>query len=465
MSSRRILFPLLAATALLLFTAVQVSAALPEFVDLARELKPAVVNISTSKTVKSQRPGLPFKGPGSEYFDDFFNRFFQGRPDAPRHATSLGSGFIIDHEGHILTNAHVVEGADEITVTLSDERTLKATVIGSDSKLDLALLHIDGEGELPAVRLGNSDTLQIGEWVLAIGNPFGLEQTVTAGIVSAKGRVIGAGPYDDFIQTDASINPGNSGGPLFNTKGEVVGINTAIIARGQGIGFAIPINVAHDVLEQLKKTGHVTRGWLGVSIQVLTEDLAASYGLNETDGALITSVFDDSPAAAAGLKRGDIILAFDDTPIRHVRDLPRLVAGTQVGEKTTVTVLRSGKKREISVTIGQMEADETPVAAAGGGSGSTYGLTVTQITPELADRENLNEKQGLLITEIDPGSPAASANLRGGDILLEVNDIPVKTPADLRKAFKSAKAGSAVRLLIRRGEEGLYTAFRISGKE
>jgi len=455
----------LAAFALLLFAAPRIEAALPEFVDLARELKPAVVNISTSKTVKSQRPGLPFNGPGSEQFNDFFNRFFQGRPDVPRQSTSLGSGFIVDGEGHILTNAHVVEGADEITVTLADERTLKASVIGTDSKLDLALLRIEENGKLPSVRLGNSDALQVGEWVLAIGNPFGLEQTVTAGIVSAKGRVIGAGPYDDFIQTDASINPGNSGGPLFNTKGEVVGINTAIIAQGQGIGFAIPINVARDVLEQLKKTGHVTRGWLGVSIQVLTAELADSYGLKETDGALITEVFADSPAEKAGLKRGDIITAFNDAPIRHVRDLPRLVAATEVGGKASVTVLRKGKKQVIPVTVGQMDADETPVATGDVKSGSTYGLTVSEITPELANRYDLSAGQGVLITGINPGSPAAAANLRAGDVLLEVNDTPVNSPAALRKVLKAAKADSAVRLLAKRGDQVLYTAFRISGKE
>jgi len=452
---------LFAALALLLFSAQGALAALPEFVGLARELKPAVVNISTSKTVQSARPGSPFEGPGREFFDDFFDRFFQNRPDAPRQATSLGSGFIIDREGHILTNAHVVDGADEITVTLADERSLKAKVIGADRKLDLALLRIEDNGELPAARLGDSDKLQVGEWVLAIGNPFGLEQTVTAGIVSAKGRVIGAGPYDDFIQTDASINPGNSGGPLFNTQGEVVGINTAIIARGQGIGFAIPINVARSVLEQLKKSGHVTRGWLGVSIQVLTDDLADAFGLKETTGALITNVFDDSPAAEAGLKSGDVIIAYNDAPIKHVRDLPRLVAATPVGNQATLTVLRDGKKRNIKVVIGQMKDDEQPVIAGGDSESSSLGLSLTDITPELAQRYELEAGHGVLITGVAPGSPAAKAELRRGDILLKIGGNEIDSATTARKALKAAKQGRVVPLLIQRGDSVLYTAIRI----
>jgi len=455
---------LLAALTLLFLSPLSAFAALPEFVNLASELKPAVVNISTSKTIHNQRPGTQFNGPGQEFFDDFFDRFFKERPDTPQQATSLGSGFIIDHAGHILTNAHVVEGADEITVTLADEHSLKAKVIGADRKLDLALLKIDSDGDLPVAPLGDSDALQVGEWVLAIGNPFGLEQTVTAGIVSAKGRVIGAGPYDDFIQTDASINPGNSGGPLFNTKGEVVGINTAIIARGQGIGFAIPINVARSVLEQLQTSGHVTRGWLGVSIQVITDDLADAFGMKKAEGALITNVFADSPAADAGLKSGDVIVAYNNEPIKHVRDLPRLVASTPVGEKATITVLRDGKKRDLKVTIGQMKEDETPVIAASGGSSKDFGMTLADITPELAQRFELEEGKGVLITGIAADSPAATAELHRGDVLLKVGNTEVNTAAAASKALKAARKGSAVPLLVKRGDNVLYTAIRPDGK-
>jgi serine protease Do len=277
-------------------SAVLAAPLLPDFADLSQQLQPAVVNISTAKTVQSR--SLPFRpgDPRNEFFDDFFRRYFGDQMPKSHKEQSLGTGFLISADGFILTNNHVVNGADQIKIRLSDDRTFDATVRGTDEKLDLALLKIDASTELPFVPLGNSDDIRVGEWVLAIGNPFGLGHTVTAGIVSAKGRVIGAGPYDDFIQTDASINPGNSGGPLFNIKGEVIGINTAIVARGQGIGFAIPINMAQDVLPQLKSDGKVTRGWLGVQIQPLTEELAKSFGIKESKGALVTSVVADSPA-------------------------------------------------------------------------------------------------------------------------------------------------------------------------
>jgi serine protease Do len=271
------------------------AAAAPDFVALSKELKPAVVNISTAKTVRPRRPVLPGpRGPQMDPFEEFFVRFFQGQPNIPRKERSLGSGFIISADGYILTNNHVVDGADEIKVKLADGHSFAATVKGTDAKLDLALLKIDTGENLPVAKLGDSNKLQVGEWVMAIGNPFGLEQTVTVGIVSAKGRVIGAGPYDDFIQTDASINPGNSGGPLFNTAGEVVGINTAIIAGGQGIGFATPVSAAQAIIPQLRETGHVTRGWLGVSVQPVTEELAASFGLDKPRGALVTEVIKGS---------------------------------------------------------------------------------------------------------------------------------------------------------------------------
>jgi serine protease Do len=436
-------------------------AALPEFVTLSKELKPAVVNINTTKKAQIQQMVPPgFGGQGNELFDDFFKRFFGGQQNGPRESHSLGSGFVIDAQGHIVTNAHVIDGADEINVTLSDGSSHPATVIGADKKLDLALLKIEIDVSPPFVRLGDSDTLQVGEWVIAIGNPFGLEQTVTAGIISAKGRVIGAGPYDDFIQTDASINPGNSGGPLFNTSGEVVGINTAIIARGQGIGFAIPVNVARLVIDQLKETGHVTRGWLGVSIQVVDENLAESLGLDAAGGALITEVFSDSPAEKAGFMRQDVIVAFNGKSIDHVRDLPRIVAATPVGKKVTVTVIRNGKKIKLYAVVSKMDEEQETVATHLQKGKSTFGVSVSPLTPDLAERNDLENGQGVVVTSIDPESTAAEANLRQGDIILEINRKPIRSPKDFRKVL-TEQQGKKPLLLIKRGGQLYYTTFLV----
>jgi len=315
------------------------------FAKLAEKLKPAVINISTTMVVKQSpffkdRPS-PF---GEEDpFREFWERFFGGEIPREFETKSLGSGVIINKEGYIVTNNHVVENAKEILVTLSNEKEYEAEVIGRDKKTDLALIKVDAKEDLPVAPLGDSDKLKVGEWVIAIGNPFGLAETVTAGIVSAKGRVIGAGPYDDFIQTDASINPGNSGGPLFNFWGEVVGINTAIIATGQGIGFAIPINMAKAIVSELKEKGRVTRGWLGVAIQEVTSQLAESFGLEEKKGALVAQVFKNGPAEKAGIEQGDIILEFDEKEIDDSRDLPRIVASTPVGKTVTIKVFRNGK--------------------------------------------------------------------------------------------------------------------------
>ena len=310
--------------ALLMFSWTALAAAQPpDFVSLAEQLKPAVVNIGTAKTVKPRTPSYPGpQGPHGDMFEEFFERFFRNAPQSPRKERSLGSGFIISQDGYILTNDHVVDGADEIKVKLSDGREFTGEIRGLDPKLDLALIKIDAGEDLPVARLGDSEAIKVGEWVMAIGNPFGLEQTVTVGIVSAKGRVIGAGPYDDFIQTDASINPGNSGGPLFNMRGEVVGINTAIVAQGQGIGFAIPVNMAKQIIPQLRDEGRVTRGWLGVTVQALNKELADSFGLDSTHGALVNEVIEDSPADKAGLKRGDIIVEYDGTRVDELNDLP-----------------------------------------------------------------------------------------------------------------------------------------------
>ncbi len=324
------------------------------FADLAEKVKPAVVNISTETTVRI--PGNPFRhffGPDEEGpFGDFFKRFFGDIPDRELKQQSLGSGFIIDKDGYIITNNHVVEGADEIRVKLADKREFRARVVGRDPKTDLALIKISSVfKDLPTLPLGDSDKIRVGDWVLAIGNPFGLEHTVTQGIISATGRVIGSGPYDNFLQTDAPINPGNSGGPLINLKGEVIGINTAIIASGQGIGFAIPSNMAKSVISQLKEKGKVTRGWIGVSIQSLTPELARSFGLKETKGALVADVEPGGPADLAGIKRGDIIISFNEIEIKEMSDLPRIVAETPIGKTVNVKIIRNGKEKVLRITI------------------------------------------------------------------------------------------------------------------
>ncbi len=434
----------------------------PDFVTLAKDLKPAVVNINTSKTVKPRRPMLPGpRSPQDELFEDFFERFFRGQPTPPRQERSLGSGFIISEDGYILTNNHVVEGSDEVNVKLADGRSFKATTKGQDAKLDIALLKIDTDEDLPVARLGDSEGLKVGEWVMAIGNPFGLEQTVTVGIVSAKGRVIGAGPYDNFIQTDASINPGNSGGPLFNIRGEVVGINTAIVAGGQGIGFALPINAASAIVPQLKETGHVTRGWLGVSIQQVNEELASSFGLDKAKGALVAEVVKDSPAEKAGFKRGDIILEFDGKPIEEMSDLPRLVAATRIESVVKVKVFREGKARELTVKVGKLQDEEAMTGQAGGEGKGVLGLTVTDLTPETAQARGLEGTKGALITAVDPEGPAAESNLRPGDVVLEVNGAEVADAAGFAKAVGKPEAGKVLRLLVQRGQNLFYTTLKV----
>jgi serine protease Do len=452
---------LLLAVATLAFPRPTPAATVPDFVVLAKDLKPAVVNISTSKTVRLRRPVLPGpRSPQQDFFDDFFDRFFQGQPQTPRKERSLGSGFVISADGYILTNDHVVDGADEIKVRLSDGRNFTATVKGLDPKLDLALLKIEAGDKLPVARLGDSGALKVGEWVMAIGNPFGLEQTVTVGIVSAKGRVIGAGPYDDFIQTDASINPGNSGGPLFNTAGEVVGINTAIVASGQGIGFATPINAAKSILTQLKETGHVSRGWLGVSVQLVTEDLAESFGLKEPKGALVAEVIADSPAEKAGIKRGDIILTFDGHEVDAINDLPRLVAATPAGKEVRLSIFRNGKTIEVTATVGKLQEEREETETAGASS-DRLGLNVADVTPEVAQRYGLQAGKGALITGVDPAGPAAASNLHPGDLILEVNGRETKSAPAFRAEVDKTKPGEVLRLLIQRGDALLYTTVKV----
>jgi serine protease Do len=445
--------------ALVMFSWAALAAAQPpDFVSLAEQLKPAVVNIGTAKTVKPRTPSYPGpQGPHGDMFEEFFERFFRNAPQSPRKERSLGSGFIISQDGYILTNDHVVDGADEIKVKLSDGREFTGEIRGLDPKLDLALIKIDAGEDLPVARLGDSEAIKVGEWVMAIGNPFGLEQTVTVGIVSAKGRVIGAGPYDDFIQTDASINPGNSGGPLFNMRGEVVGINTAIVAQGQGIGFAIPVNMAKQIIPQLRDEGRVTRGWLGVTVQALNKELADSFGLDSTHGALVNEVIEDSPADKAGLKRGDIIVEYDGTRVDELNDLPRLVAATPVGETVRVKVFRDGKERTIKVEIGRLDDGERELAADDEEGGGALGITAANVTPELVERYSLESDQGILITKIDPEGPAADANLRVGDLILEADGKEVRSVKEFEAVVGKMKAGKVLRLLIQRRATLLYT--------
>jgi serine protease Do len=427
------------------------------FSDLAEKLTPAVVNISTTVVVK-ERPffrGRPSPFGEQDPFREFWEKFFGGEMPREFETKSLGSGVIINKEGYIVTNNHVVENAKEILVTLQTEQDYRAEVVGRDKKTDLALIKIDAKEDLPVAPLGDSDTLHVGEWVMAVGNPFGLSETVTAGIVSAKGRVIGAGPYDDFIQTDASINPGNSGGPLFNFWGEVVGINTAIIAAGQGIGFAIPVNLAKEIVVQLKESGRVTRGWLGVGIQRVTSELAKSFGLKEKTGALVSQVFKDGPAEKAGIKQGDIILEFDGKKVTSFDELPRIVASTPVGKVVTIKVFRDGKIISLQAKIAEME-EKIEVARAP--SRKPLGVTVQDMTPEIARSLGLEGETGVVVTSVDPGSPADKAGINRGDVVLEVNREPIKGIEDFNQVLEEAGDQESILFLIRRGESNLFIA-------
>jgi serine protease Do len=450
--------------------------ALPSLSDIAKRSSPAVVNISTTqKSERAERgerrrmPPSPFgpgPGPGpfgGEDFEEFFRRFFGNPPqNQPR---SLGSGFLISDDGYIITNNHVVSEAAKITVRLSDKEEYEAKVVGTDEKTDLALIKITAKHTLTQLPLGRSGDLQVGDWVLAIGNPFGLEQTVTAGIVSAKGRVINAGPYDDFIQTDASINPGNSGGPLLNLKGEVVGINTAIFSSGGGnigIGFAIPIDQARAIVEQLKAKGKVTRGWLGVSIQSVTPELAKSFGLKEPIGALVAEVTKDGPADKAGINRGDVITTFNGATVKDSHELPALVARTPVGEKAEVVVLRNGKEQSIDVKLGEL-ADQQAKAESSEGKEGSWGLSVVDLNSDMARRFQFDRNQkGVVVVDVDPDSPAAASNIQPGDIIEEVNRQSVSSVEEFEKATSAASGQETLLLLVRRGSASTFFALRKS---
>jgi serine protease Do len=446
---------------------------IPSFTELAKKLMPVTVHISTSRTIKPPKGSMrrfqePFgqEDPREFFGDDFMRRFFEQMPQREQKQRGLGSGFIIDREGYILTNNHVVADADEIKVTLYDEKQYDATVIGRDEKTDIALIKLkEPKGDLPFAELGDSDALEIGEWVLAIGNPFGLQETVTQGIVSAKWRKIGQGPYDDFIQTDASINPGNSGGPLFNLSGKVVGLNTAIFSPSGGnvgIGFAIPINIAKSIVPQLKGKGKVVRGWLGVIVQKVTPELAKSFGISEGRGALVADVDKEGPAAKAGIAAGDIITGYDGKEIKEMDELPMLVAQTEIGKTVDVIVLRDGKKKTCPVKIAELKDGKGRELAQAQEPQKNFGIAVREITPEMAQRHGLAKKDGLVITQIEPGSEADEAGLRPGDIIEEINRTGIRSLEDYNRILGKIKAGDNILFLLRRGDNAIWIVLKQS---
>lgn len=441
---------------------------LPDFSELAEKQGPAVVNISTTQTVRGGIGMMPFPNvPEDDPFYEFFRRFGPPGMQGPQEykTQSLGSGFIISSDGYILTNSHVVRDADEVIVKLADKREFKAKIIGVDRRTDVALLKIDAPN-LPKVTLGDPGQLKVGEWVVAIGSPFGLENTVTAGIVSAKGRALPQENYVPFIQTDVAINPGNSGGPLFNMKGEVVGINSQIYSRSggyMGLSFAIPIDVAMDVHNQLKAGGKVTRGWLGIGIQEITKELAESFGMKNTNGALVAGVEKGSPAEKGGLEVGDVITKFDGKSIMTSSDLPRAVAATKPGKSVPVEVLRKGATRTLNVSIGEMPADpDEPASAAKSQAkpeANRVGLVLRELTPQ--QKKGLNGKNGLLVIEAQGN--AAQAGIRRGDIILAVNNTEVQGLDQFGKILAAAPSGKTVALLVQRGENTLYVPVKVNG--
>jgi serine protease Do len=433
------------------------------FADLAQKVQPAVVNISTTATVKV--PGNPFRhywGPHErDPFGDFFEKFFNDIPDRELKQQSLGSGLIIDENGFIITNNHVVEGADEIKVKMSDGREFTAKVVGRDPKTDLALIKISSPFKgLPTLPLGDSDAIRVGDWVIAVGNPFGLEHTVTQGIISASGRVIGSGPYDNFLQTDAPINPGNSGGPLVNVQGEVIGINSAIIAGGQGIGFAIPSNTAKSIIAQLKEKGKVIRGWIGVSIQTVTPELARALGLKEPAGALVSDVVPNGPAEKGKIKRGDIIISFNGKPIKRANDLPMIVADTPVGKVVDVKVLRDGKEMPMNITIREMP--EGKMASGMEIPQRTLGLTVDDINPKWQRTFHLQDRAGVVVVDVISASPADDAGIQAGDIIKEVDRKPVRNMSDYTKIMGQTEQDKPLLFLMKRGGRTFYVSIQIS---
>jgi serine protease Do len=460
--------------------AAQARSAPDSFADLAQRLLPGVVNISSSTLLparSAQGPDIPQFPPGSpfeQFFKDFMDRNHPGgspggQPARWRRAQSLGSGFIIDPSGIVVTNNHVIEGADEITVILQDNTTLKATLIGRDERADLAVLKVNYDKPLPSVAFGNSDQSRVGDWVLAIGNPFGLGGTVTAGIVSARGRNIDSGPYDNFIQTDAAINKGNSGGPLFNMDGEVIGINTAIYSPSGGsigIGFSIPSNMAKTVVDQLRQFGHARRGWLGVRIQQVTPDIAESLGLKDASGAMVAGVNDGGPADKAQIKNGDIILSFNGQPVKEMRSLPLIVAQTEIGREVPLVVWRDGKQVTLQATVGELPEEQKVATTAAPEKPapaqplevSGLGLKLAPITSDARDKYQIGaDQKGVLITNVESGTPAGDRGLKAGDVIVEVQQEAVNAPADvIDKVEQVRKSSRKSVLMLVQTSDGLH---------
>ena len=428
----------------------------PSFAAIAKKTMPVVVNISTT----TQRSG---RG-GNDPIEEFFNRFFGESPPRENSQRSLGSGILISKDGEILTNYHVVRNADAIKVKLADQTEFEARLIGKDDRTDLAMIKIRRSGgNLPFARLGSSSQLDVGDWVMAIGNPFGLEHTVTAGIVSAKGRVIGAGPYDNFIQTDASINPGNSGGPLINAAGEVVGVNSAIFSQtggNVGIGFAIPVDLAKKVADQLRKNGKVVRGWLGIRAQDVTPQLASSLGIiRGGEMAVVTEVTEGSPAAEAGIKTSDIVVEFNGKPVPKSHDFPTVIADTPPGQKVTLKILREKKEQTVAVKIGELP-DESDASQQIEAKDAEIGVRVQRITPEGARRLGLSSTKGVIVVEVQPGSPADQVGIEPADVVREVNQRPVNNVKDFERAVRQARRGDRILLLVQRGDNAVFFAVK-----
>ena len=437
--------------------------------DLVEQMGPSVVNLYSSKIIKTTRNREIPQFHDNQDIPDLLRKFFdipmpEDQPERSQKSQSLGSGVIISADGYIVTNNHVVEGAEEIKVRCTNHEEYDAKIIGRDPKTDVALIKIEPRNGLTYVKFGDSDKIRVGEWVVAIGNPYGFENTVTAGIVSGKGRSFGSGPYENFIQTDASINLGNSGGPLFDLDGDLIGINSVIFSRGGGnigLGFAIPVNMVKNVVDQLKEHGTVTRGWLGVMIQHVTADLAKKFGLDRPIGALVGEVMEDSPAEKAGIKQGDVIIEFMGKEITKMATLPSFVALTPVGTKAELTIIRKGKKKKIIVTIGKL--DEEQVGAGSTPSGSInrkLGLTVQEITPELAKTLGIEDQQGLIISDVESGSPAAAAGIKRGEIILEVNQKPVESIKEFKNILIEIKPGDNILLLTKRDKHTRFVVVK-----